>query len=187
MDQFSYLSVLLSIIVGLAITQVLKGFRGMLLARSRIVMYWPTVVWAFWLIPANVQSWWSMFTLRDIETWSFVAFGVILLQTVFQYMLAAIVLPDFFGEEPVDLRTHYWNHVNWFFGLWIAVLCTSLSKDLVLSGHLPDSVNLSFHIGFMALSIAALLIRRDWFHKCLALVSPGIFMAYTILLFSNLR
>jgi len=35
MDQFSYLSVLLSIILGLAITQVLKGFRGILLARSR--------------------------------------------------------------------------------------------------------------------------------------------------------
>ena len=31
MDAFSYLSVLLSIIVGLAITQILAGFRGFLL------------------------------------------------------------------------------------------------------------------------------------------------------------
>ena len=34
MDAFSYLSVLLSIILGLAITQVLQGFRGLMLARS---------------------------------------------------------------------------------------------------------------------------------------------------------
>jgi hypothetical protein len=36
MDAFGYLSVLLSIIVGLAITQVLRGFRGLMLARSRL-------------------------------------------------------------------------------------------------------------------------------------------------------
>ena len=32
MDAFSYLSVLLSIILGLAITQVLQGFRGLMLS-----------------------------------------------------------------------------------------------------------------------------------------------------------
>ena len=42
MDQFSYLSVLLSIILGLAITQVLKGFRGLLLtsaSRAAVFLY----------------------------------------------------------------------------------------------------------------------------------------------------
>ena len=33
MDAFSYLSVLLSIILGLAIAQVLQGYRALLLAR----------------------------------------------------------------------------------------------------------------------------------------------------------
>lgn len=35
MDAFSYLSVPISIILGLAIVHVLQGFRGMMLARSR--------------------------------------------------------------------------------------------------------------------------------------------------------
>jgi len=34
MDEFSYLSVLLSVILGLAVTQILKGFRGLLLSRA---------------------------------------------------------------------------------------------------------------------------------------------------------
>ena len=29
MDEFSYLSVLLSVILGLGVTQILKGFRGL--------------------------------------------------------------------------------------------------------------------------------------------------------------
>ena len=36
MDEFSYLSVLISVILGLAVTQILKGFRGILLSRARI-------------------------------------------------------------------------------------------------------------------------------------------------------
>jgi hypothetical protein len=35
MDEFSYLSVLISVILGLAVTQILKGFRGILLSRTR--------------------------------------------------------------------------------------------------------------------------------------------------------
>jgi hypothetical protein len=36
MDEFSYLSVLISVILGLAVTQILKGI---LLARARIRIY----------------------------------------------------------------------------------------------------------------------------------------------------
>ena len=36
MNAFSYLSVLLSIILGLAITQVLQGYRSLLLAHGRV-------------------------------------------------------------------------------------------------------------------------------------------------------
>ena len=40
MDAFSYLSVLISIILGLAVTQALQGFRGLMLARSRVRASW---------------------------------------------------------------------------------------------------------------------------------------------------
>jgi hypothetical protein len=33
MDEFSYLSVLLSIILGLAVAEILSGYRGLLQAR----------------------------------------------------------------------------------------------------------------------------------------------------------
>ena len=103
MDQFSYLSVLLSLIVGLAITQILKGWRGLMLARRRVEPYWPSLVWSVSLLLMNVQSWWAMFGLRDVRTWTFLLFSVVLAQTVVQYLLAAIVLPDF-GAQRVDLR-----------------------------------------------------------------------------------
>ena len=44
MDAFSYLSVLLSIVLGLAVTHLLSGFAALVHARRRIAMYWPVPV-----------------------------------------------------------------------------------------------------------------------------------------------
>ena len=186
MDAFSYLSVLLSIIVGLAITQILTGFRGIMLWRSRVRMFWPAPLWAGTLLLINVQSWWAMFSLREVTTWTFAGFAVVLAQAIAQYLLAAIVLPDFSADRETDLRDHYWAHTRWFFGLFVLALLMSLAKELVLYGHLPERENLAFQIGFIALSATALFTRRDGWHKFLALLGAGVFCAYIVTLFTRL-
>jgi hypothetical protein len=187
LDQFSYLSVLLSLIVGLAITQILKGYRGILLWRAHVQLYWPTLLWSASLLLMNVQSWWAMFGLRDIEAWTFGTFMVVLLQTIVQYMLAALVFPDFSGGERVDLRAHYWAQARWFFALTIVVLLVSLAKDFVLSGHLSDRLNVLFHLGFIALGAIALATRSQWYHCFLAVATFVLFWVYIVVLFARLH
>lgn len=187
MDAFSYLSVLLSIILGLAITQILKGVRGWALSRARVVVYWPSVVLAALLLLVAVQSWWAMFGMRAIRMWTFAMFAVVLLQTTLLYMLAALVLPDFFGEQAIDLRQHYYAQRKLFFGLFVLVLLVSIGKDLVLGGVWPAPMNLAFHLVFIVLMLIAALSARDWYHKLLALLGPLAFVAYVALLFERLR
>ena len=43
MEPFNYLSVLISIILGLAIAQVLQSVRGLVLTRSKVKLYTPTI------------------------------------------------------------------------------------------------------------------------------------------------
>src|SRR5205085_4787758 len=117
MDVFGYLSVLLSIILGLAITQVLQGLRALLIARSRVTMFWPSIAWCGLLLLVDVQGWWAMFGLRLKGSWTFVEFGIVLLQVLVLYMLAALVLPDVDRDGRVDLRAFYFAHARWFFGM----------------------------------------------------------------------
>jgi len=187
MDAFSYLSVLLSIILGLAITQILKGFRGLALSRARVVLYWPTLLSAVLLMLINVQSWWSMFGMREIRVWTFAMFLVVLLQTTAVYMLAGLVLPDFHGEKTIDLREHYFAHRRLYFGLFVLTLLISLAKDVVLTGHMTDNMNLAFHLGFMALAGIGALTAKEWYHKSVSLVSGVAFVAYIAVLFAKLR
>jgi len=186
-DAFSYLSVLLSIILGLAITQILKGIRGWALSRARVVVYWPTVVLAVLLLFVSVQSWWAMFGMRAIPQWTFAMFGVVLLQVTILYLLAALVLPDFFGEQTIDLRQHYFAQRKLFFGLFVLVLLVSIAKDLVLGGVLPAPMNLAFHVVFIVLMLIAALSARERYHKLLAVLGPLAFVVYVALLFDRLR
>src|SRR6267142_3959942 len=99
MDEFSYLSVLLSVILGLAVAQILQGFRGLLLWRARVRIYWPVIGWAVLLLLICFQSWWAMFGMRFRHEWTFQQFGVVLLQTIMTYMWAGLVFPDLSAES----------------------------------------------------------------------------------------
>lgn len=107
MDAFSYLSVLLSIIIGLAITQVLQGYRALLLARGRVQGDGTALLWSALILLFATQAWWASFGLRDQAQWSFVGFAVVLLQMILLYMMAAVVLPDVGRDEAVDLADHF--------------------------------------------------------------------------------
>ena len=146
MDEFGYLSVLLSIVLGLALQQVLQGYRALLLNRARVRLYAPPLIWSALIVLIVAQNWWASFGLSHYHHWGFAAFGVILLEVVLLYMMAGVVLPDLPAGEPVDLREHYHRERRWFFGLFLATLAASLMRDLVLSGHLPGLGNLSFHL-----------------------------------------
>jgi hypothetical protein len=96
-ESFDYLSVLLSVIIGLAITQVLLGFRRLILTRMKVKLYLPTVIWAGLTLLIAIQAWWANFGLRTRGNWTFLAFIVIVLQAISVYMATAVVLPDIAG------------------------------------------------------------------------------------------
>lgn len=186
MDAFSYLSVLLSIILGLAIAQVLQGYRSLFLAKGRVRLHWPVLIWSGLILLFAAQAWWASFGLRERADWTFLSFAVILLQMIMLYMLAALVLPDVAPEQHVDLSGHYELHHGAFFGFLIAMLATSVTKDVVLDHRLPMPVNLGFHVLLAAIAVAAIIVRGYRAHLAIALFAVAGTLAYIALLFAHL-
>ena len=186
MDEFSYLSVLLSVILGLAVTQILKGFRGLVVSRARIHLYWPAILWAILVLLMCVQSWWAMFGLRVRQDWRFQEFGIVLLQTILTYMLAGLVLPDLFGDAAVDLKKNFFDHRRWFFWIGFSLIAVSVFKDLVLTGGLPSPPNLAFHAIFGALLLIGAVTPNERYHKVNVIVGFALFAVYTLLLFTRI-
>ena len=186
MDAFSYLSVLLSIILGLAITQVLQGVRGLLLSRQHVTLYAPTLIWAALILVMATQLWWASFGLAGHQAWTFAAFGIVLVQTTLLYMLAALVLPDFAVGEPRDLRAHYDRERRPFFGVLLAMLAASFGKEVLIEGRPPLGSNLIFHGIFAGLAIIALMTPRRRVHEAFAVTMAVVLTVYIARLFATL-
>ena len=187
MESFNYLSVLISIILGLAIAQVLQGIRGLVLTRSKVKLYTPTIIWTGMALLIPIQGWWASFSMHQQASWNFLALLTIVLQAISVYMIAALILPDAKGDNTVDLREHYFAHRHWFFGALLSTVVFSLLKELVIYDRLPQPLNLSFQLAFGVIAIIAMVLRREWLHKLLAPISGMLFLFYIAFNFRNLH
>lgn len=188
MDAFDYLSVLVSIILGLAITQILQGFRDLMQARTRLRTYWPSLLWAIMLLVVCVQEWWALFGWRDFQPWTFFGFSLVLAQVVATYLAAALVLPDVRGDEAIDLRTYYYANHRWFFAMGGLTVAISISKDWLLSGKPPwPASNFIAQLIFVAIFATCAITTRERAHKLLAPLASIGFVGYILLLFRHLH
>lgn len=185
-DAFGYLSVLLSIILGLAIAQVLQGYRALLLARGRVRFDPAPLIWSGLVLFFVAQAWWASFGLNARRDWNFLDFAVILLQMGLLYMLSALVLPDVPPEQPVDLNRHFARHRKTFFVFLIAMLASSILKEAVLEHRLPTPINLLFHLLLAAMAVAGILLRGRTAQITLALLAVAGFVLYVAMLFAHL-
>jgi hypothetical protein len=115
------------------------------------------------------------------------AFLTVLAQTASLYMMAAVVLPEVVDDAGVDLAVYYERHSRWFFGFFLATLCISVIKDVVISGRLPGATNLGFHLALAVACVSALAVRKRRYHEVLGIVCAGVMAVYIGLFFTRLR
>jgi len=186
-DPFSYLSVLISIILGLGITQLLTGLGRLINGRTRVRWYWPVVLWTVLLLVIHVQTWWAMFELRTQARWTFLGFLVVLLHPIVLYLAAAVVLPDAGGDATIDLEANYYAHARWLFGLLMALIVASLVRPVVLAGGRALDADFFTQSGFFVLAGAAVATRSRRFHEIASVTFAIVIVGYIALLFARLR
>ena len=184
MAAFDYLSVLVSIILGLGITQLLSGFGTWLEQRRSFRAYAPAIAWAAFLLLVHVQTWWSMFGMREQESWNFLQFTLVLLQPILLYLLAVIVLPGPNAPQN-DPRENFHMQRRWFFGLLLTLVAASVLKDASRM-ELPDPVNLVFHALFGLVALIGFMSARERVQRSVAFFSFAAFALYVGLLFAEL-
>ncbi len=187
MDEWGYLSVIVSIILGLGITQLLQGISELINERQRVRFYWPAAGWAALLLIVNVQAWWAMFGLRNRHTWTFLQFSTVLMEVILLYLVAALALPNFGGQDVIDLRANYFKHRSWFFGCIVLMLLDSLLKSIVVGGGLPGPVDLTFHLIWLSAALVAAITSSDLYHKTNLCLTFALVLIYIAVLFTTLR
>jgi hypothetical protein len=116
MDPFSYLSVLISIVLALGMTRVLAGVGEMLQARSRRRVYWVQAVWAGNLFVYLVMAWWIFYRWRNQPQWNFYLFVFVLISPTILYLASLILFPrEKAADESINYKAHFYANHRAFF------------------------------------------------------------------------
>jgi hypothetical protein len=125
MSTFEYLSVLLSIIVGVGITHMIMGLGRLISHTSGRSIYWVHVLWTLNIALYLVVYWWWAINLRVLDEWSFLPFLAVLLEPSLLCLAGAILYP---ASMPPDLeyKTHFYRSRRVFFSVIVAISVSDL-------------------------------------------------------------
>ena len=167
-SAFEYVSVFISIILGLGVTQILTGIADLVHQNERVKIYWPHLIWILLVLILHVQEWWVTFELRNMEKWRLPVFLFVLLYPVTLFILARLLFPFGLNEGTIDLREFYFQNYRriFLFGSLLALL--SIIDNLLLRNYAILDL-LAQSTVFLLLSLMAILKNsKPWLHKSVA-------------------
>lgn len=181
MSAEEYLSVLVSIVVGLGISQLLAGVGNLLVDRARVRFYWVWGAFVLLTFMAYVQFWWATIGLggEGVRT-NFFGFLFFMLPPIGLFLMAVLLLPDFEGEGTIDLRRHYFANHRWFFGIGALVPVLGGIRAVFLSGDPILELDRGFDLFFITLLLTGAVSRNPRTHAILAALSLAAFLAMIV-------
>ena len=140
---FEYLTVLISVVVGLSVTSFLTNVVRIIHVRGDVTISWVQLLWSIAILIWTIAFWWFTFVLAEQSQWTFPLFVFLLAYSTLLFLLMALLFPE---GVPADhnYQAQFMRNRVWFFGVLLLFLCVDLvdyivklDKDLSIIGQLP--------------------------------------------------
>jgi hypothetical protein len=186
MTEFEYISVLLSIVIGLSVTQLLSGTARLLRDGRALAPAWWVFVIVATLLFANLQLWWVSFGWRHVAEWTFFDYLAFMVGPVLLYLLAYLVLPGDLHLDGRALADAFISKRKPFYAVLFLVSPATYFQQWMLTGHLPFDLDSGLRALWMVLAIPGFLSRRVAVQATIAVASLLLLVVYVTLLFQRM-
>lgn len=126
MDAYGHLRILVSLIIGLAITRTLSGLSRHLQEPENTTGRTTQIVWSIVLLLGTIHFWWWEFALRLIPQWSFWIYIFILAYASLFFLMSTLLYPDHINAHAE--REEYFIRRR---GAFFALFALSFGFDIV--------------------------------------------------------
>ena len=178
MSAFEYVSVMTSIIIGLALVDVLISANRLIRAGSAVRWDWAAPAASVLVVMTLLQIWWGQYQPTDAGL-TIGQFLPLFVELVILFLLAAAALPDEIPADGLDLRAYYDRNGPYFWSLFTAALVWLTGVDLAqgLVAGVPILALLEARMGdlvIVGVFASLIFVRKRWWHAiALAILSTG--------------
>jgi hypothetical protein len=187
--MFEYVMVLVSIIIGLAITHLLQGIARIVQHPGQHRLYWVHLVWVAWAFCAVITWWWWEFRFRSIETWTFQLYFFVLGYAFLNYLLCALLFPDDLDRYD-GYETYFYSRRAWFFSLGAAYFAVDLVDTLAKGTAHFASFGLEYPLAtgsMIVLCLFAAVSRNERFHAAFAVLMLAYQISWVLRYFDTMN
>jgi hypothetical protein len=172
-DVYSHVKVVISIIVGLGITTLLKGFAVFVQHPKRAKVSLLHLGWAASLLLWIIHFWWWEFRLAMVPQWTFEIYFFVILYAILFYFLSTLLFPsdlkDYAGYED-----YFLSRRGWFFGFLAATFVADIIDTSLKGSAYLHSFGIEYPIRIavsLLLCIVAMITRNRRIQMILLAVS----------------
>ena len=175
MGLFEFLMILVSVIIGLAISEILSGVASLLRARESVRTYWIHILFQLGVFLALVQQWWESWSLVDVQTISLSEIVLFISQPVVLYLIAHLLYP-----RPVagaDLDQYYYEQAP---VLWSLVVFGTIIGTFVLPLFRNEPLFLASNLSGIPMIVAGLTLAISRNRTVHSIIAPAIVLMLTL-------
>lgn len=178
MDTFGHDKVIISMVLSLGITHLLKGVAKVIGNHQKPPIYWIHLLWVLYTLILLIGFWWWEYRLNTIKEWHFGSYLFIIFYITCFYMLCIILMPDDISKY-ASYKDYYYDRGRYYFLLLALVFLVDLGDTLLKGGEYFSGLGTEYPFRIAAhfvLSLVAFRTRKEWLHAALALA----FIVYEI-------
>ena len=188
---FEYLTILISVVIGLALTHLLTNLIRIIHNRDLVKPYWVHLLWSATIVLWTISFWWFTFSMSTVREWTLGLFAFVMVYAVLLYVLMALLFPEDI-EENQNYEQLYFRNQKWFFTTLTLFLVLDLFDFWIRLQTGLDIVTVgpyAFFIGpLILLSGIAIFSKSRLFHAFFAvqaIVWVATFMVITLPVLSS--
>lgn len=130
---YLHIRVVLSIILGLSITTLLRGLASIIEHPKRRGWSWIHLCWVVWALVSVVTFWWWEFRLGEVRHWNVETYLFVIGYCASWFMLCTLLFPDDVREFG-SLENYLLQRRGGFFGVLALITVLDL-VDTAIKGH----------------------------------------------------
>lgn len=111
MTVFEYLMVMVSMVLALALAQLLRGTTEIFTNPNR---YWVHSAWVLVMIFLVIQSWWAFWDWNRVADWNLLSFLFLLSFPIGVFIAAYLLIPANRSAD-MDWNSHFYAVKSWLF------------------------------------------------------------------------
>ena len=136
MTPFEFITVFVSLIVGFALSHILRAVSDLYEIRERVKPYWLNSLWVVTVIMWSIFTWWGLWMLSiDRIDWTYAQYWFLVMNVSSIYFFTTLVLPKATDDGTIDLETHYYSVHKAFFSIVAFSLFSSAVVNHSLFGE----------------------------------------------------